>query len=315
MPADIKTPDLTSAPSVLKPCPFCGRQPKTLPSGYTGCSAQDCSPYSSPSAWNRRASDSIKEDDSSLTYADRNAAPSMGWQPISTAPKDGTFILAAYSGGHRNIVQWSSYDYCWRTNLENPTKWSPAAWQPLPAPPTDGAPVEPPKVRQSPPVTEEDVEAVVEAVRIAVRDNWGDGCSRCCPNEGDPRFAIGDRCSCKEMAELTARAAIAAMPSLEKMREYTDRLSAEATTREGRVQNLLERLEAGREAVIEECAAIAHRELEREKAIQKLGGKVLGGIAVANCIEICIRSLKTAPPASERDRELGADDAEFGMKP
>lgn len=54
------------------------------------------------------------------------------WQPMENAPKDGTFILAAYSSGHRNIVQWATFERCWRTSVDSTTKWSPNRWMSVP---------------------------------------------------------------------------------------------------------------------------------------------------------------------------------------
>jgi hypothetical protein len=66
------------------------------------------------------------------------------WQPISTAPKDGTPILGAHNHGDGwllCVVSWtpSDPDYPWAVDDEN--GWADGAihcWQPLPEPPTDG---------------------------------------------------------------------------------------------------------------------------------------------------------------------------------
>lgn len=70
-----------------------------------------------------------------------------GWQPIETAPKDGTVILlmqmhrdytdSTLDIGHFGFLEVSDYDrsdvYDWFTNagMEEPTHW-----MPLPAPPS-----------------------------------------------------------------------------------------------------------------------------------------------------------------------------------
>ena len=58
------------------------------------------------------------------------------WQPIETAPKDGTFILVAVSGDfalHIMLVWWID-GWCWdMTNT--PIVGEPTHWMPLPEPP------------------------------------------------------------------------------------------------------------------------------------------------------------------------------------
>lgn len=58
-----------------------------------------------------------------------------GWQPIETAPKDGTRFLAAWPDGRREIALWShnawwSAGTGWLRHSKEPTDW-----QPLPEPP------------------------------------------------------------------------------------------------------------------------------------------------------------------------------------
>lgn len=58
------------------------------------------------------------------------------WQPIDTAPKDGTRIMGWDSGGHFIVftLHWSSKYDCWMTECE---QWTGNVkhWQPLPEPP------------------------------------------------------------------------------------------------------------------------------------------------------------------------------------
>jgi len=62
---------------------------------------------------------------------------SDGWQPIETAPRDGTEILAWFPPnrqaptGARTIVQWHHGDWY------SPFFIAPTMWQPLPAPPKE----------------------------------------------------------------------------------------------------------------------------------------------------------------------------------
>lgn len=58
----------------------------------------------------------------------------IDWQPIETAPKDGSHILAAASSGFRYIVLWDE-DRCHWVRQDNETPCFPHNWQPLPAPP------------------------------------------------------------------------------------------------------------------------------------------------------------------------------------
>lgn len=57
------------------------------------------------------------------------------WRPISTAPKDGTFVLCFHESGHINVMQFCSDGYWRATVLDRLHKWHPTHWQPLPAPP------------------------------------------------------------------------------------------------------------------------------------------------------------------------------------
>lgn len=57
------------------------------------------------------------------------------WQPIETAPKDGTSILLADNYGGMQICWWDSYD--WRHDLDDvcSTFDDPTHWMPLPPSP------------------------------------------------------------------------------------------------------------------------------------------------------------------------------------
>jgi len=66
----------------------------------------------------------------------------IGWQPIETAPKDGTRILTFSPRAPESekapirINEWRGRDW-WCTNAEY---WPPTHWMPLPAPPIIPAP-------------------------------------------------------------------------------------------------------------------------------------------------------------------------------
>lgn len=60
----------------------------------------------------------------------------MEWQPIETAPKDGTWVLLSSAGwthGQWEIAQWSAYAECWQTY--DTAILGATHWMPLPAPP------------------------------------------------------------------------------------------------------------------------------------------------------------------------------------
>lgn len=76
------------------------------------------------------------------------ASPNVGWQPISTAPKDGTWILAIVTGFVPSVVQWNSAYGRWLKEVEedwDEAVWvevvdgvySPDHWMPLPQPPKE----------------------------------------------------------------------------------------------------------------------------------------------------------------------------------
>lgn len=61
------------------------------------------------------------------------------WQPIETAPKDGTEILAWQKGEGAFVVFWYSrlFNWKWTTHdLGGDENLYPSHWMPLPAPPT-----------------------------------------------------------------------------------------------------------------------------------------------------------------------------------
>jgi Protein of unknown function (DUF551) len=65
----------------------------------------------------------------------------MKWQPIETAPKDGTAILALVDGLHENTgepfiaaVAWYREGF-WLVNEEGGDTYQPTHWMPLPPPP------------------------------------------------------------------------------------------------------------------------------------------------------------------------------------
>lgn len=64
----------------------------------------------------------------------------MGWQPIETAPKDGTWILGYESRIGMNtkyvpheVIRWIAFSEKWRNSADQLSE--PTHWMPLPAPP------------------------------------------------------------------------------------------------------------------------------------------------------------------------------------
>lgn len=76
----------------------------------------------------------------------------MNWQPIETAPKDGTAILAILGTFEPAVARWcperQRFAYIFEDDFENPetwetflieskdSTWKPTHWQTLPCPPT-----------------------------------------------------------------------------------------------------------------------------------------------------------------------------------
>ena len=63
-------------------------------------------------------------------------AQAEGWRAISTAPRDGTEVLADTSGLGRVVVYWDDEESQWGTGLGYLDRGAPTHWMPLPPPPT-----------------------------------------------------------------------------------------------------------------------------------------------------------------------------------
>ena len=57
------------------------------------------------------------------------------WQPIETAPKDGTRILVSWTFGGWNIARCLTPSGRWMTQYDRPLAVQPTHWMPLPEPP------------------------------------------------------------------------------------------------------------------------------------------------------------------------------------
>ena len=60
-----------------------------------------------------------------------------GWQPIETAPKDGTEIIARDDDGAVYGAAWDAESEAWRAICGQPVVYAPepSKWMPLPEPP------------------------------------------------------------------------------------------------------------------------------------------------------------------------------------
>jgi len=56
----------------------------------------------------------------------------VGWQPIETAPKDGTRILAGSHGCRVSVHYWNSIEKGWMIDYADGLSWEPTHWTPLP---------------------------------------------------------------------------------------------------------------------------------------------------------------------------------------
>lgn len=63
----------------------------------------------------------------------------MDWQPIETAPKDGTIVLACWAGYKGCILVRMLQDGEWHSGPNDPHIKSITHWMPLPAPPVSDA--------------------------------------------------------------------------------------------------------------------------------------------------------------------------------
>jgi hypothetical protein len=112
----------------------------------------------------------------SPTRAEALAPPDDGWQPMDTAPQDGTYVLLCNADGYCE-VGWSHGDY-WGPIDEQGTGIIPTHWQPLPSPPRADAREAPPppsaeaflRVRADPLKCHQDVRAYTYAEVLEVME-------------------------------------------------------------------------------------------------------------------------------------------------
>ncbi|WP_401733489.1 hypothetical protein [Stenotrophomonas muris] len=103
----------------LNPCPFCGGTAFMVQEDtHAQCLTPGCcvGPVCGLDSWNTRASQ---------------------WQPIETAPKDGTPVLLDHPDWHMRVMRgaWDQEVLAWHVLGFGYTAKQPTRWQPLPAPP------------------------------------------------------------------------------------------------------------------------------------------------------------------------------------
>lgn len=136
---------MTNNPNIIKPqsgddkprlCEICA-QPVLLTERHTQCDGRFWHPFC------RNAQEAIDEyrtkwqalrDRFDEEYQNSLTKP-ITWQPIETAPKDGTSVLV-YEGGHQAVVFWLGGSAGWSDGEH--VKLSPTHWMPLPPEPENG---------------------------------------------------------------------------------------------------------------------------------------------------------------------------------
>lgn len=137
----------------LKPCPFCGEMPKYYPDPggggpYIFCE-NDAGCYVRPSVWPKLAGRGVNI----VSAWNRRAAPQ--WQPIETAPRDGTPVLTYSADAAADprqgpvgnpctpilvmayiVGEWELVDEIGDWHIP---QYDPTHWMPLPAPPVDSS--------------------------------------------------------------------------------------------------------------------------------------------------------------------------------
>jgi hypothetical protein len=108
----------TSPVSGLLPCPFCGGAPHHHET-WVWCSGT-CDIGMGFNDWNTRKS---------------GHAQSPDWQPIETAPKDGTFILVFSPGRIQETVAWCKDREFWMNGFDDRPVEKITHWMPLPQSP------------------------------------------------------------------------------------------------------------------------------------------------------------------------------------
>jgi hypothetical protein len=99
--------------------------------------------------WNKEALKEALEGCYAIDFAAQQHAAQVArdWQPIETAPRDGTYILLGWfleggGGGHPEVAFWHSTKQLWCSSrlLNAEGYYSPTHWQPLPEPPKETKP-------------------------------------------------------------------------------------------------------------------------------------------------------------------------------
>ena len=113
----------------LLPCPFCGGTDLSirtdLQSSFAHVVCGDCDAQGPPASF----AEMLWEKEDAAAYWNQRSA----WQPIETAPRDGTQILAIWPGNGRHGIVW--FDRARWTDDGDHSLIDFTHWQPLPSPP------------------------------------------------------------------------------------------------------------------------------------------------------------------------------------
>jgi Lar family restriction alleviation protein len=107
----------------LLPCPFCGGKAHLVDMGDAYV---DCTTCGAEGSWN-----SLGDTVAAIAAWNRRAS---GWQPISTAPRDGTRFIAWFPPCPQ-LKNGGWHECQWKRGWYHPFFVEPTFWQPGPLPP------------------------------------------------------------------------------------------------------------------------------------------------------------------------------------
>lgn len=125
VPSSLPEDQLKAIGEIVKACPRCVDLNILVFAGQWTCGR--CGhDFTEPAYWQR-----VKSEDAPAEH---------GWQPINTAPKDGSYVLASWLGGDLVIIasftdRSGMGTACWR-HVYGSAVLTPTHWMPLPKGPT-----------------------------------------------------------------------------------------------------------------------------------------------------------------------------------